>query len=538
MKKILTVLLLSALLCTLLVFSAMADECEHKWVEEGRTDAECEVEGSIDYRCEKCQATKSEPIKALSHNYGKAATTSATCTEKGKKVYTCSICQGTKEEYIDALGHNYTKNKSLTTEATCVSAGTVVYKCSRCTEPKIEDVDALGHDFSKLVSTSATCTTAGKSTYQCVRCNEYEIRDDKALGHDYEKTGGPTCTKSGKYINTCTRCDYTKTDTTTTKALGHDIPETGTYAWKTTKHATCDSEGSRRARCSRCKEYVYEDIPKTDHDYSSDYYMIKAPTSATSGKYEVVCEDCGDVVTKTISKGTTNLGKYTVPPVTASLASGMVDKGTLIELECDLASATIYYTVNGKSPTSKSARIEYDGAIEIDETTTIKAYAVYEPNDDVDYSDIITRTYLVEEEEDETDGIVTPTGDVVVEMMIDSKVAYINDGEKLLDAVPVIRNSRTMLPIRFVAEALGAAVGWDDETRTVSVITDEVIIKIVVGATVAKVDGEEVELDSPAYIDESNNRTYLPVRFVAEALGAIVGWDDATRVVTLAKSFE
>ncbi|MBR5538353.1 MAG: copper amine oxidase N-terminal domain-containing protein, partial [Clostridia bacterium] len=57
--------------------------------------------------------------------------------------------------------------------------------------------------------------------------------------------------------------------------------------------------------------------------------------------------------------------------------------------------------------------------------------------------------------------------------------------------------------------------------------------KVVVGSATAKVDGEEVELDSPAYIDEGNNRTYLPVRFVAEALGATVGWDEATKTVTL-----
>ncbi len=135
---------------------------------------------------------------------------------------------------------------------------------------------------------------------------------------------------------------------------------------------------------------------------------------------------------------------------------------------------------------------------------------------------------------------MTPTSPVTpevkkteIKMTIDSLTASVNGEAKTLDAAPIIRNSRTMLPVRFVAENLGATVGWDDATKTVSVKSADATIEIVIGATTAKVNGKEITLDSPAFIE--NSRTYLPVRVVAENLGATVAWDDATKTATLTK---
>ncbi len=121
----------------------------------------------------------------------------------------------------------------------------------------------------------------------------------------------------------------------------------------------------------------------------------------------------------------------------------------------------------------------------------------------------------------------------IVKLTIGSKLAYINNAEHDLDAAPLNRNSRTMLPVRFVAEALGATVGWDGATSTVTVTSDTAEIKIVIGATTATVNGQSIALDSPAFIESS--RTYLPVRFVAENLGATVEWVAATNTAILTK---
>ena len=101
------------------------------------------------------------------------------------------------------------------------------------------------------------------------------------------------------------------------------------------------------------------------------------------------------------------------------------------------------------------------------------------------------------------------------------------------DVPPIIANSRTMLPIRFVAEALGAKVGWDNDNREVTIIREDIEIRIQIGANSATVNGETISLDSPAFIQ--NSRTYLPLRFVASHLGAQVDWDGTTRTVTITK---
>ena len=121
----------------------------------------------------------------------------------------------------------------------------------------------------------------------------------------------------------------------------------------------------------------------------------------------------------------------------------------------------------------------------------------------------------------------------VVKMTIGQAVGYINDVEKALDAAPIIRESRTMLPVRFVAEAFGAEVAWDGATSTATVKTEDVEIKITIGSNIAVVNGNTVTLDVPAFIE--NSRTYMPVRFVAENLGATVIWDGATSTATLTK---
>ena len=126
-----------------------------------------------------------------------------------------------------------------------------------------------------------------------------------------------------------------------------------------------------------------------------------------------------------------------------------------------------------------------------------------------------------------------PSAKTEVKLTIGQTVGYIDGDAKALDAAPIIRESRTMLPVRFVAEAFGATVGWDGTTSTATVKTADVEIKITIGAKVAIVNGETVTLDAPAFIE--NSRTYMPVLFVAEKLGATVDWNSATSTATLIK---
>ena len=127
-------------------------------------------------------------------------------------------------------------------------------------------------------------------------------------------------------------------------------------------------------------------------------------------------------------------------------------------------------------------------------------------------------------------------GTTRVTLTIGKNIGHVNNVAKLLDASPVIKNGRTMLPVRFVAEAFGAGVSWDGATSTATVTgTDGSVVSIKIGAGSASVNGKEIPLDSPAYIDASTSRTYLPVRAVAEALGAAVFWNGDLGLAMLTK---
>ena len=118
-------------------------------------------------------------------------------------------------------------------------------------------------------------------------------------------------------------------------------------------------------------------------------------------------------------------------------------------------------------------------------------------------------------------------------MTIDSKIASAFGKTVENDVAPIIVKDRTMLPARFVAENLGAKVEWNAEKRQATITGNGVTIVLTIDSTTATVNGKAVTLDSPAFIQ--NDRTYTPVRFIAEALGAQVEWNETTRQAVIIK---
>ena len=107
-----------------------------------------------------------------------------------------------------------------------------------------------------------------------------------------------------------------------------------------------------------------------------------------------------------------------------------------------------------------------------------------------------------------------------------------------MDIAPFIYQARTMLPIRYVAEALGFMVTWDANTRTVYLVDKENIVQIPVDTNNIIVNGKAFVSDVKPMI--KNNRTMLPVANVARALGLQDGkdilWDAAMKFVTLRRN--
>ena len=95
----------------------------------------------------------------------------------------------------------------------------------------------------------------------------------------------------------------------------------------------------------------------------------------------------------------------------------------------------------------------------------------------------------------------------------DKTITILVDGQVLSpDVPPQIDNGRTLVPVRFVAEALGAEVNWDGKVRMVTINKEQTNIKLFIGNKVAVKDGLEVQLDVPAGIIEG--RTMVPIRFI------------------------
>lgn len=106
---------------------------------------------------------------------------------------------------------------------------------------------------------------------------------------------------------------------------------------------------------------------------------------------------------------------------------------------------------------------------------------------------------------------------------------HVNGKVLVTQEAPTIVEGRTLLPVKYIFDVLGYETRWVPETRTVIGTKEDQVIELVIDAPLAYVNGQVVELDVPARI--INQRTYVPVRFVAESTGALVTWDQATRTV-------
>jgi len=107
----------------------------------------------------------------------------------------------------------------------------------------------------------------------------------------------------------------------------------------------------------------------------------------------------------------------------------------------------------------------------------------------------------------------------------------IDGNNQVYDQMPVIVSDRTLVPLRGIFESLGATVTWYDELKMIVGAKDETTIVLWVNDTKAVVNDTEITLDVPAQI--VSDRTMVPVRFISEAMGSEVNWAGDTRTVSI-----
>ena len=130
------------------------------------------------------------------------------------------------------------------------------------------------------------------------------------------------------------------------------------------------------------------------------------------------------------------------------------------------------------------------------------------------------------------------TSDVVVSLQIDNPIMEVNGVEAEIDAgrgtKPVVIQGRTVVPIRAIIESFGGTVGWDGETQSVTLSMNDDNIKLVINSNTAYLNGEEHTLDvAPVVINE---RTMLPIRFIAEGFNLGVAWEGNTQTVSIIRN--
>ena len=176
--------------------------------------------------------------------------------------------------------------------------------------------------------------------------------------------------------------------------------------------------------------------------------------------------------------------------------------------------------------TDKELTTKYDFTEKVTKSFTLYAKWTEQKQENVGSEDVVNNNSGNENKESSNTIVLT----------IDEHDALVYGTTKTNDVAPKVVNDRTMLPARFIAENLGATVEWDGEKQLV-IITgknekqEDVTILITIGSDYAKVNGEDVKLDSPAFVE--NDRTYTPIRFISENLGATVKWNETEQTVTI-----
>lgn len=122
-------------------------------------------------------------------------------------------------------------------------------------------------------------------------------------------------------------------------------------------------------------------------------------------------------------------------------------------------------------------------------------------------------------------------------MQIDNPIMSVDGIDKEIDdgrgTTPVIRDDRTLLPIRAAAEVMGASVAWEEESQTTALAKGDTVILLTIGSNIAYLNEEKQILDTQPII--LNERTMFPVRFIAECFGYDVEWNGADQTVIITK---
>ncbi len=199
---------------------------------------------------------------------------------------------------------------------------------------------------------------------------------------------------------------------------------------------------------------------------------------------------------------------------------------------------TAYYTTDGSDPRSSSTAIPYTDGINISQSSTIKA-AIHDPV--AGWSSVAAATFTIESANPAT---TTSAPEAVTTAPVANtpnsitftvgRDLYTTGGETFdMDGAPFIMSGRTFVPVRYLADALGAQITWNDSKHEVTITRGSTTVELFIGSPILITNGQESQMDADSVI--SNGRTYLPARFVAASFCFNIFWNSTTQTITLSQ---
>ena len=243
-------------------------------------------------------------------------------------------------------------------------------------------------------------------------------------------------------------------------------------------------------------------------------------------------EDSENVLLSVCDDGWSGAGNIATLNADGQELSGNILVGSNSTLTLNLKNSSVFTgAVSGNITNAKGDTVsETVGAVNVTLDETSKWYLTedtYVSSFDGNAENVITGGYTLYVNGVALSGTVNNEITVSVNGNEINFAAYDN-------VLPYIENDRTLVPIRAIAENMGFEVLWDSETKTVTVNGNSTELVFIIDSNVATVGGVSYTLDVPARI--TNSRTFIPLRFVSENMGAQVVWNGADRSIAITKN--
>ncbi len=295
--------------CSICEFTTFSEEIidamlPHTWGRDTTTIAEpkCEEKGALSIKCLQCDATKTDSIDALGHDFNPIPTidVEATCSTEGSQSKHCRRvgCDARIDiESIAKKPHTWGRDTTAISAPTCIARGADSILCLFCDAFKIDSTEALGHHFvdTFTIDVQPKCTEEGSKSKHCSRCEEKrEVTSIPAIGHEFSNEYTidvePNCTETGLKSRHCIHEDCTVSiDTVVIEANGGHIWEIDTVLVE----ATCTEEGLANRRCIKCGLVrEREKMKKLGHDFDVEFTIDIPATCKTKGERSKHCTRC------------------------------------------------------------------------------------------------------------------------------------------------------------------------------------------------------------------------------------------------------